>query len=104
MAELDDLPDPPAGPSDPFQDPSMAGGGYLGGNDDDEIRKIRRRVSPVGKVLALLVLGGVAGTGYYIWNTAQDDARAERDKNEGRAELEHILGQTLPREQLASQI
>ncbi len=102
MDKLDDLPDPP-GASDPFSQPA-GGGGYLGGNDDDEVRKIRRRVSPVGKVLALLVLAGAAGTGYYVYSTAKHDAAVERANHDGRAELERIVGQPISQEQIATQV
>jgi hypothetical protein len=105
MAQLDDLPDPP-GPSDPFDQPGAAygGGGYLGGSDDEEIRKIRRRVSPFGKVMILVVLGVLAGVGYFLVKSASDQSAAESAKTAGLAELGHVMDQTLPPDQLASRV
>lgn len=104
MAQLDELPDPPSGPNDPFQNPALESGGYLAGNDDEEVQKIRRRITPFGKALIALVLVLLVGVGYFLVKTAREDEAREQARLEGRAALERVLSQTLPPEQLASQV
>ncbi len=102
MDKIDDLPDPPP-PSEQFDAPA-GGGGYLSGNDDDEVRKITARTSGWDKLLILVVLAGLGGTGYYMWRTAQHDAAVERANREGRAALDRILQQPIPQDQIAAQV
>ncbi len=102
MSDLDDLPEPPPGPSEPFNEPY--GGGYLAGTDDQEIRKIRRKISPVGKLLFLVILAGGAGIGYFMAKSAMDEAALERSTREGREELRRVMAQALPPAELASQV
>lgn len=92
----------PPGPEDPFT--SAPSGGYLGGNDDDEVRKINRRVSPVGKVITLLVLGGLGTTGAFIAKSAREEQQANTAQTEGRAALERLLSADQDRSQLAGKV
>jgi len=95
----------PPGPEDPFADQAASGGGYLAGNnDDEEVRKINRRVSPFGKVLALLIVGGIGTTGYFIAKRAQEEAAANRAQTEGRAALERLLAADQDRAQLPAKV
>ena len=106
MEQFDDLPDPP-GPSDPFNDdPAMHGGGYLAGNDDQEIRKIRRRVSPLGKVTITIAWcsGSSGASGTSSRRAPLAEQQAEQATNEGMHALEHLLGQDIPRDQMASRV
>ncbi len=91
----------PPGPEDPFTEPA---GGYLAGNDDDEVRKINRRVSPIGKLLALLVIGGVGATGAFIAKSARDEAAANQAQTEGRAALDRLLQADGDRAQLPQKV
>jgi HEAT repeat protein len=98
--DFDDLPDAPDVPDDP---PGGDGGGPMG-SDDDAVRQIRRRVSPVGWLLILGILGIGGGVGYYMVNTAIQDARDEREREEGRLELQRILQENLPPAQTATRV
>jgi HEAT repeat protein len=98
--DFDDLPDVPDAPDD-------GAGADLAtpmGSDDDAVRQIRRRVSPMGwfVILSVLVIGG--GVGYYMYNSAVIEAREEREREEGRLDLSRILQQNLSAEQTASQV
>lgn len=103
MDKIDDLPDPPA-PDESFDSPAGGGGGYLSGNDDEEVRKIRRRTSGWDKILILVVLAGLCGTGYFLWRSAQQTAAVERANHDGRAALERIVSQPIPQDQIAAQV
>lgn len=99
-----DSPDPLAPPptEDPFTEPA---GGYLAGNDDEEVRKINRRVSPVGKLLAVLVLGGIGGTGYFIAKSAAEERAEAAAQTEGRQALQRLLDdRNLDRAQLPTKV
>lgn len=118
MTEHDPFASPPAGDPidsplqtppgpDPFGDPSAdlgGGGGYLGGNDDDEVRKINRRVSPVGKVLGLLVVLGVGGAGYFAFQSSREQAAQETARVEGNAAIQRMLNETTDRAQLPAKV
>ncbi len=97
--DFDDLPDVPDAPDEP-----PAGGDGPMGSDDDAVKQIRRRVSPFGWLVILTVLGVGAGTGYYMLNAAVQESRDEREKEEGRLELQRILQQNLPEAQTAEQV
>jgi HEAT repeat protein len=96
----------PPGPEDPFADQAASGGGgYLASNnDDEEVRKINRRVSPFGKVLALLIVGGIGTTGYFIAKSAQEEAAASKAQTEGRAALDRLLAADQDRAQLPAKV
>ena len=99
-----DSPEPLAPPptEDPFTEPA---GGYLAGNDDDEVRKINRRVSPVGKLIALLTLAGIGGTGFFIVKIAQEERAETQAQTEGRAALQRLLDdQNLNRSELPTKV
>src|SRR5207253_2407902 len=66
------------------------GGGGMMGSDDDAIRQIRRRISPVGWLLIIAVLGAGGGTGYYMFNSAIETSREEDELQRGRLELSTI--------------
>ncbi|MDP3275834.1 MAG: hypothetical protein Q8Q09_11600 [Deltaproteobacteria bacterium] len=101
----DPMDSPLALPSSPsFDEPVEASGGYLSGSDDEEIRKINRRVSPVGKLLGFLVLCGVGGTGAFMVNSAREQASEERAHTEGRQALDRLLTETTDRTQLAAPV
>ena len=74
------------------------------GSDDDAVKQIRRRVSPFGWLVILAVLGVGGGTTYYMLNSAIQESRDEREKEEGRLELSRILQQNLPTAQTAEQV
>jgi HEAT repeat protein len=101
--DFDDLPDVPDGPDDPSGGGAGGGDGPMG-SDEDAVRQIRRRVSPVGwvAILAVLVVGG--GTAWQLTNTAIREAREERENSEGTLELNRILQQTIPNTQKAEQV
>ncbi len=98
--DFDDLPDAPDVPDDP---PGGDGGGPMG-SDDDAVRQIRRRVSPIGWLLIISVLGIGGGVGYYMVNTAIHDARDEREKEQGRLDLQRVLQENLPNDQAAARV
>jgi HEAT repeat protein len=101
---LDNPLPPAAGDADPFGGGDVPGGGYLGGNDDDEVRKINRRVSPVGKILAVLVLGAVGGAGYFAVESAREQSAQETARTEGNAALQRLLNETTDRTQLPAKV
>lgn len=86
----DDLPDVPDVPDEPSGD----GGGMV--TDDEAVRRINRRVSPVGWLAILAVLGVGGGTGYYMLNSARQDAHEDEDRGRGFAELTAITERNLP--------
>jgi HEAT repeat protein len=93
---------PPVPPSDDAF--SSSGGGYLSGSDDDEVRKINRRVSPVGKILALLVVAGLGTTGVFIAKSAQEEAAEKQAGVDGRAALDRLILETQDRAQLPAKV
>jgi HEAT repeat protein len=97
--DFDDLPDVPDVPDEPT-------GGSDGpmGNDDDAVRQIRRRISPVGWLLIVSVLGVGGSVGYYMVNTAIQDAREEREREQGRLELQRVLQENLSNDQIAARV
>ncbi len=82
---LDDLPDVPDGPVD---DDSRTAPALT---DDEAARQINRRVSPIGWVLLVSALGGGGATGYYMYQSAQQQSLEDSERDRGRAELEAIL-------------
>ncbi len=40
----------------------------IGGTDDETIRKMNRKTSPLGRVLGIAILAGAAGIGYWAYN------------------------------------
>jgi HEAT repeat protein len=109
MSEHDPF-DPPSDPNDlppvpPSDDAfSESGGGYLSGGDDEEVRKINRRVSPVGKIVALLVVAGLGTTGVFIAKSAQEEAAEKQAGVDGRAALERLVAETQDRSQLPAKV
>ncbi len=85
----DDLPDVPDVPDEPSDN------GRELVSDDEAARRINRRVSPVGWLAIVAVLGVGGGTGYYMVNSAQQQATEEQDLTRGRAELTAITERNL---------
>ncbi|TAK19078.1 MAG: HEAT repeat domain-containing protein [Myxococcaceae bacterium] len=91
----DDLPEVPDVPDEPSGD----SGAMI--SDDEAVRRINRRVSPVGWLGIIAVLGVGGGTGYYMLNTARQE-QAEADAlTRGRAELTAITERNLPNAETA---
>jgi HEAT repeat protein len=65
-------------------------------SDDEAVRRINRRVSPVGWLAILAVLGVGGGTGYYMYNSAKQAGTEADDLARGRAELTAITERNLP--------
>ncbi len=91
----DDLPEVPDMPDEPSSD-----GGVMV-SDDEAVRRINRRVSPVGWLAILAVLGVGGGTGYYMINSARQEANEDQDLARGRAELTAITERNLPNAETA---
>lgn len=91
----DDLPDVPDVPDEPSDN------GRELVSDDEAARRINRRVSPVGWLAIIAVLGVGGGTGYYMINAAKQDARESEDLARGRAELTAITERNLPEAETA---
>ena len=91
----DDLPEVPDVPDEPSGDSGVMV------SDDEAVRRINRRVSPVGWLGIIAVLGVGGGTGYYMLNTARQE-QAEADAlTRGRAELTAITERNLPNAETA---
>lgn len=59
----------------------------IGGTDDETIRKINRKTSPLGRVMAVVLIGGAAGLAYWgVQQSASYDTRM--DALEAARELE----------------
>lgn len=86
--ELDDLPDVPDVPDEP------PGGDGPIGSDDDAIRKINRRVSPIGWLLIVSVLGVGGGAAYYGVTSEIQRQHEEAAEQQGRRDLQEVLGHT----------
>jgi HEAT repeat protein len=88
MSDLDDLPDVPDVPED-----EPAKGGLSLGNDEEAVRQIRRRVSPMGWLLIVSVLGVGGATGYYLVQSAREEERQDQQTAEGRRALAALIAQ-----------
>jgi len=86
---LDDLPDVPDGPVDDDHSTAPAA------TDDEAARQINRRVSPVGWLLLVSALGGGGATGYYMYQSAQQQSLEDSERDRGRAEIAQILQRDL---------
>lgn len=87
-SDLSDLPDVPDMPDEVIDDGPMV-------SDDEAVRKINRRVSPLGWVGLLAVLGAGGATGYYMLQSAQHQGVEDEQRDRGKAELQAILDRNL---------
>lgn len=90
-SDLSDLPDVPDVPDLP--DESLGVGPMV--SDEEAVRKINRRVSPVGWIGLISVLGAGSATGYYMFQSAQQQGVEDEQRDRGRAELQTILDRNL---------
>ena len=82
MSDSPQNPDPFAGGGQPPQQQDFSQ--YeeplpdIGGTDDETIKKINRRTSPVGRIVAVLLIGGAAGLAYWgVQQSASYDSRMD---------------------------
>ncbi len=63
-----------------------------GGTDDETIRKINRRTSPVGRVVGILLIAGAAGLGYWAYiDSTTYDKRMDAVEAAGKLPPEQLL-------------
>lgn len=96
-SDLSDLPDVPDVPDERVDDGPMV-------SDDEAVKKINRRVSPVGWLGLIAVLGAGGATGYSMYQSAQHEAVEDAQKDRGRADLQAIIDRNLPPAETAAAV
>lgn len=94
---VDDLPDVPDVPDERLDDAPMV-------SDDEAVKKINRRISPVGWIGLIAVLGAGSATGYYMYQSAQQQGFEDDQRGRGRADLQAILDRNLPPAETAAAV
>lgn len=94
---VDDLPDVPDVPDERTDDAPMM-------SDDEAVKKINRRISPVGWIGIVAVLTTGSATGYYMFQSAQQQGVEEEQRDRGRADLQAILDRNLPPAETAAAV
>ncbi|MBL8603524.1 MAG: hypothetical protein JNK72_16490 [Myxococcales bacterium] len=93
--DLSDLPDVPDGVVDDDRGVAPAS------SDDEAARQINRRVSPFGWLVIASVLAVGGGTGYFLINSAKQEAAEADEATRGRQSLTEILNRNLPNDETA---
>ena len=61
-----------------FEADAPAAAPLMGGNDNDTLKQIKRRTSPMGKVVIVLVLAAIGGAGFMAYRHMRaSDTRME---------------------------